>query len=242
MKKDTSKRKIVLPAGRQVPEHVVIIPDGNRRWAKKHGLKSIEGHKKGLDTALKIAKGSRNLGVRVLTLWGFSTDNWNRPPVEVGYLMRIYAHFFKSHFKELVSEGVRFHWLGRRDRVPKGLRQILEKIEKDTIKNRNYILNICIDYGGHEELLRVFKRIVSKKIPASKINEQVIMANLETAGQPDPDLLIRTSGEMRTSGIMPWQTTYTELFFSKRFFPDFSVAELKQAINDYSRRQRRYGA
>lgn len=224
-----------------LPKHVVIIPDGNRRWAKKHGLPPIEGHRRGLDTALKVVRGSRDLGVKILTLWGFSTENWGRPDDEVKYLMRIYSQFFKKHLKELIEEGVRFHWLGRRDRVPQVLKGILEKIEKETAKNTQYILNICIDYGGHDELIRAFKRIVAKGIKASAINEEVISANLETEDQPDPDLLIRTSGEMRTSGIMPWQTTYTELFFSKLFFPDFSLAELKRAINDYIRRQRRFG-
>lgn len=227
---------------KSVPEHVVIIPDGNRRWAKKHGLESVEGHKKGLETAMKVVKGSRDLGVKILTLWGFSTENWSRSPREVGYLMRIYNLFFKKHLKELVKEEVHFNWVGRRDRVPAQLRETLEKVEAATAKNSKYILNICIDYGGHDEILRAIKKLIKKGISASKIDEEMLGMNLDTGGQRDPDLLIRTSGEMRTSGIMPWQTTYTELFFSKLYFPDFSMAELKRAINDYSRRQRRYGA
>jgi len=224
-----------------VPKHVVIIPDGNRRWAKSRGLKPIEGHKKGLDTAMTVVRGSRGLGVNVLTLWGFSTENWRRPSLEVGYLMRIYTQFFKKHLQELKEEEVRFHWLGRRDRVPGTLKKVLEKVEAETAKNSKYILNVCIDYGGHDEILRTFKKLLKKGIKPAAISEEMISANLETAGMPDPDLLIRTSGEMRTSGIMPWQTTYTELFFSKMLFPDFSMAELKRAVNDYSRRQRRFG-
>ena len=224
-----------------IPKHVVIIPDGNRRWAAARGFAPIVGHKKGLDTALNVVNASRNLGIRVLTLWGFSTENWRRPEKEVGYLMKIYFAFFKKHMKELVQEGVRFKWLGRRDRVPESLRKLLEKLEKITAKNRAYFLNVAIDYGGHEELVNVVKKIISKKVKPSEVNEEMIAANLQTAGVPDPDLLIRTSGEMRTSGIMPWQTTYTELFFSKLMFPDFSVAELKRAINDFSARQRRFG-
>lgn len=225
----------------KIPQHVVIIPDGNRRWAKKHGLNPIEGHKRGLAAALKVVKGSRDLGVKILTMWGFSTENWNRKPVEVNYLMRIYTVFFRKHLRELVREGVKFNWIGRRDRVPKSLKAILEKIEKDTAKNRKYILNICIDYGGHDEIIRAFKRLLNKGIPASRISEEMVAENLDTAGQPDPDLLIRTSGEMRTSGILPWQTAYSELYFAKMFFPDFSVAELKRAIGEYSARQRRFG-
>jgi undecaprenyl diphosphate synthase len=224
-----------------VPKHVVIIPDGNRRWAKKHGLEPIEGHKKGLDTALAIVKESRNLGVNVLTLWGFSTENWGRPGGEVKYLMKVYSIFFKKHFRELVKEGVKFNWLGRRDRVPAALKRILEGIEKATAKNSKYILNICIDYGGRDEIVRTFKKLLAKGVKPSKIDEAMFAANLETAGMPDPDLLIRTSGEQRTSGMMPWQTAYTELYFSKVFFPDFSLLELKRAIADFSRRQRRYG-
>ncbi|MDP2632866.1 MAG: polyprenyl diphosphate synthase [Candidatus Curtissbacteria bacterium] len=224
-----------------IPKHVVIIPDGNRRWAKKHHLESVEGHKKGLETALEVVKGSRSLGVKVLTLWGFSTENWERKPLEVRYLMKIYAQFFKNHLRDLVKEGVRFNWIGRRDRVPMLLRRVLEKIEKETAKNSQYVLNICIDYGGRDEIVRAFKKIVSKKISPSKINESLISSFMDTAGQPDPDLLIRTSGEARTSGMMPWQTAYTELYFSKLFFPDFSVVELKRALADFARRQRRYG-
>lgn len=226
---------------RVIPKHVVIIPDGNRRWAKSHGLKSIEGHKKGLDTALTVVKGSRSLGVKVLTLWGFSTENWDRPPLEVSYLMRLYSRFFRKHMRELVSEGARFKWLGRRDRVPKQLKAILENLEKETARNTRYMLNICIDYGGHDEIMRAFKKLLKKGVKPSQITEDMVEGQLDTAGMPAPDLLIRTSGEMRTSGILPWQTSYTELFFSKLFFPDFSMAELKRAIGDYSRRQRRFG-
>lgn len=225
----------------KVPEHVVIIPDGNRRWAKKHGLEAIAGHKKGLEAALEVVKGSRNLGVRVLTLWGFSTENWDRKPPEVKYLMRIYTSFFKNHLKELVRENVKFNWIGRRDRVPQMLAKVLENIERETAKNTQYVLNICIDYGGRDELVRAFKKIVAKKIAISKIDENLISANLDTAGLPDPDLLIRTSGEERTSGMLPWQTAYCELYFAKVYFPDFSLNQLKLALSDFARRQRRYG-
>lgn len=199
------------------------------------------GHKKGLETAMRVVKGSRNLGVKILTLWGFSTENWRRPEIEVKYLMKIYAGFFRKHLRELVTEGVKFNWLGRRDRVPKSLKEILEKVEKETSRNDQYILNICIDYGGRDEIVRAVQALLAKKIKPSEITEEMVSAEMESAGIPDPDLLIRTSGEMRTSGIMPWQTVYTELFFSKLLFPDFSLAELRRAIGDYARRQRRYG-
>jgi undecaprenyl diphosphate synthase len=224
-----------------IPKHIVIIPDGNRRWAKKHGLDPIEGHKKGLDTAMDMVRGSRNLGVKVLTVWGFSTENWQRSQREVRYLMRIYASFFQKHLKELVKEEVKFKWFGRRDRVPPKLRWILENVEKATAKNNKYNLNICIDYGGHDEIVRAVKKVLKRGVKPQQINEEMINKSLDTAGMPDPDLLIRTSGEKRTSGILPWQTAYTELFFSKLFFPDFSIVELKRALADYSQRQRRYG-
>lgn len=224
-----------------VPQHVVIIPDGNRRWAKEHGLAPIDGHRKGLDAAMQVVRGSRDLGVRVLTLWGFSTENWQRSKKEVGYLMRIYTVFFRKHLQELVREEVRFKWIGRRDRVPAKLREVLEKVEKATAKNNKYFLNICIDYGGHDEIVRAVKKVLKRGVKASQLTEEMITKNLDTADVPDPDLLIRTSGEKRTSGILPWQTAYTELFFSKLFFPDFSMVELKRALADYSQRQRRYG-
>lgn len=236
MNKIKQKKVAVL-----APEHVVIIPDGNRRWAKSHGLAPIEGHKKGLEAAMNVVRGSRKLGVKILTLWGFSTDNWQRPNTEVRYLMRLYTIFFRKHQTELNKEGVKFRWLGRRDRVPVSLRKILEGLEKQTAKNKKYLLNICIDYGGKEEIVRAVRKIIAKKLKPSSINEEVIAKHLETSTLPNPDLLIRTSGEMRTSGIMPWQTAYTELFFSKLLFPDFSIAELKRAIADYSARQRRFG-
>lgn len=223
------------------PKHVVIIPDGNRRWAKKHKVAAVVGHRKGLDVAYSMAKVSRSLGVKVLTIWGFSTENWNRSKGEVSYLMKIYTFFFRKYIREMVDDGVKFKWLGRRDRVPGALKSILEKIEYETKNNKKYALNICLDYGGHDELVSAVKKIISKKIKPSKITEELIGRNLETAGMPDPDLLIRTSGEMRTSGIMPWQTTYTELFFSKLLFPDFSKAELQRAIADYQGRKRRFG-
>lgn len=224
-----------------LPKHVVIIPDGNRRWAKKHKVAAVVGHRKGLDVAYCMAKASRSLGVKVLTIWGFSTENWNRSKGEVSYLMKIYTFFFRKYISEMVDDGVKFKWLGRRDRVPGALKSILEKIEYETKNNKKFVLNICLDYGGHEELVSVVKKIISKRIKPSKITEELIGRNLETAGMPDPDLLIRTSGEMRTSGIMPWQTTYTELFFSKLLFPDFSKAELQRAIADYQGRKRRFG-
>ena len=226
---------------RSVPKHVVIIPDGNRRWAKKHGLSTIEGHKKGLDVAYSLSKASRGLGVKVLTIWGFSTENWNRSKLEVSYLMRIYTYFLKRNLNELRNEGVKFKWLGRRDRVPASLKNVLEKVEAATKNNTKFILNICLDYGGHDEMVSAIKKIVKKGLKPSQITEEVVKEQLTTKGLPDPDLLIRTSGEMRTSGIMPWQTTYTELFFSKLLFPDFSLSELKRAIGDYSQRQRRFG-
>lgn len=228
-------------SSKHIPEHVVIIPDGNRRWAKKHGLSPIEGHRKGLDTALKVVRDSKNLGVKILTLWGFSSENWSRPNTEVKYLMRLYTFFFKKYQDQLYREGVKFRWLGRRDRVPAALREILERIEVQTAKNNNYLLNICIDYGGREEIVRAVRKIITKKVKPSSVNEELISKHLQTSDLPNPDLLIRTSGEMRTSGIMSWQTAYTELFFSKLMFPDFSVTELKRAISDYSHRQRRFG-
>ncbi len=224
-----------------IPSHVAIIPDGNRGWARAHHMPTLLGHKKGIEAALSAARACRDWGVKVVSLWGFSTENWERPEQEVGYLMRAFESTLKANLKELASQGARLHILGRRDRLPAGLRKMIEKAEEETIKATHYILNIGLDYGGRNEILRAVKKLIEKGLSAKEIDEKNFAQVLDTAGMPDPDLLIRTSGEMRTSGLMPWQTAYTELYFEPVYFPDFTPKHLKRAFLEYSRRQRRYG-
>ena len=227
--------------GEIIPKHIVIIPDGNRRWAEAHGLSSLEGHKKGLKRAREVARAAKKWGIRFTSLWGFSTENWQRAKSEISYLMQAFKDFLIENLDELDRDGARIHWLGRRDRVPKWLREEIEKAEARTAKNSEYHINLCLDYGGRDEIIRSVKKIVKKGVAASQIDEKVINDSLDTAGMPDPDLLIRTSGEMRTSGMMPWQTAYAEFYFARVCFPDFTPHHLKQAILKFSKRQRRFG-
>lgn len=224
-----------------VPEHIVIIPDGNRRWAKEHGLSSVEGHKKGLEMAMACARTAKNWGVKVLSVWGFSTENWGRPRPEVRYLMQVFEAYLNKKLTELYDEGVQIRHLGRKDRLPAGLCKILEKAEEVTKNNTKYVLNLCLDYGGRDEILRAVKKIIKKGLLIAQIDEKTFSGFLDTKNLPEPDLLIRTSGEFRSSGIMPWQTAYTEYYFSPVKFPDFDENELRKAILEYSRRQRRFG-
>jgi undecaprenyl diphosphate synthase len=199
-----------------------------------------------LQRAREIAKIAKKWGIKNLSLWGFSTENWQRAKHEVKYLMFFFEKFLQDYLEELKKDGVRLRWLGRRDRIPQSLKSAIEKAEKETAGNYEYNLNLCLDYGGRDEILRAAKNLIKdrKKMAVSEnkeITEKEFSNYLDTAGLPDPDLLIRTSGEMRTSGILPWQTIYTELYFARVSFPDFTTHHLKRAINQFRKRQRRFG-
>ena len=233
----------LLPTGTEVPNHLVIIPDGNRRWAKNRGLPTFEGHRVGFQLTPKIARASRDFGINTLTIWAFSTENWKRTDAEITYLMRMYDWFIGHHLKEAKRDGVRIIHLGRKDRIPQFLRKKIEKAEKETAGNVNNILNIALDYGGRDELLRATKKMLEEKTDPEDLNEETFASFLDTKRQPYPypDLLIRTSGEERISGIFPWQSAYTEFYFVEEHFPDFSVKKLREAILEYSNRVRRFG-
>jgi len=244
----------IFPPGTNIPNHIVIIPDGNRRWAKDHGLPSFEGHRRGFEVAVKLAKACRDFGIHTLTFWAFSTENWQRSREEVSYLMKLYEQMIDRVLKDAQKEKVRIIHLGRKDRLSESLLKKLTKAERETKNNNQYVLNIALDYGGKNEIVRAVNRIMKSKckIQNSKfqvksqkleITEEDIKNNLDTAGQPYPfpDLIIRPSGELRTSGILLWQAAYSELYFLKKYFPDMTVDDLKEAIVDYSKRQRRYG-
>lgn len=226
-----------------VPQHVAIIPDGNRRWARARGLPTLQGHKKGFDNAVTLARAARKMGIHTVTLWGFSTENWTRSATEVGYLMKLYERLVETNLTEAKKENVRIIHLGRRDRLPKSLMAKIEKAEKETKDNKKYVMNIALDYGGHDEILRGIRRIVEDKIPAEKIDKNLFETYLDTYGQPYPyvDLLIRTSGEQRTSGLLAWQNEYAEFYWEQEHFPSFDADRLWEAVLDYSRRRRRFG-
>ena len=236
-----------------IPNHIAIIPDGNRRWARGHNLPTLAGHKKGFEVAVKIGRKIRSMGVNTLTMWAFSTENWNRTKEEVNYLMKMYEIFIEKNLKEALKEKIRIMHLGRKDRLPK---KLLEKIGRSVEKTKdfsNYILNIALDYGGRDEIVRAIKKATSDKRPhfakasrdkqATSVTEENFNKFLDTAGQPypNPDLIIRTSGEQRMSGLMIWQAAYAEYAFLDKHFPDLRDEDIELAILEYSRRQRRFG-
>src|SRR3989344_3292238 len=236
-------KTISLPKGTQVPDHVAIILDGNRRWARARGLHTLEGHKAGFEAARKGAKSARALGIHTLTVWGFSTENWDRSKEEIDYLMGLYWQFVKDVRKDAKKDGVRFVHLGRKDRFPRDLIRFMSKVEEETKNNTKHVFNAALDYGGRDEIIRAVKKIVSDKVPVEKIDEKLLASYLDTADQPYPyvDLLIRTSGEQRPSGQLPWQMAYAEYYWELDHLPDFTAEKLRNILIDYSRRRRRFG-
>ena len=236
--------KITLPRGTKVPNHIAIVLDGNGRWARSRGLPATKGHEAGATAVSAILDTARGLGVHTFTLWGFSTENWKRPPAEVQKILGLVKTYLKKELKNAKKEGVRFYHLGRRDRLPKDLLKWIIKVEEETKYNTKFIINIALDYGGRDEIVRAVKKIVNDKVPSEKIDEELFASYLDTSGQPYPypDLFIRTSGEQRTSGFLPWQMVYTEFYFEEDHLPDMTPDKLKSAILDYSRRRRRFGA
>jgi undecaprenyl diphosphate synthase len=226
----------------KIPYHLGIIMDGNRRWAKKHGLPTLLGHKKGLDTFKKITQYCQKRGVKILTVFAFSTENWNRSKKEINYLMKLFESIFtKKDIKDLQKRGVKVNVIGQKWRFPKKLQKKIKEVEELTRKNKEAILNIALSYGGRADIIQAVKKIIQKKIPSNKINEEIISKNLWTKGLPDPDLIIRTGKEKRISNFLIWQSAYSELYFSEKFWPEFTEKDLEKAFLDYSRRQRRFG-
>jgi undecaprenyl diphosphate synthase len=234
------KSYLELPKDTIVPGHIAIIPDGNRRWAKERGLFTIEGHKRGFENLVQLSRAARKLGVRYLTIWAFSTENWNRAEEEVSYLMKL-AGALKSYEKDLHQDRVRFRHLGRKDRLPTQVLDLITRFEEATKDYDSYFLNVAFDYGGQDEILRAIKKANDNGINISEMTSEQFSLLLDTGECPEPDLIIRTSGEQRLSGLMAWQSVYAELFFSPVHFPDFDEFRLQDAILEFSRRNRRFG-
>jgi len=225
----------------RVPQHVAIIMDGNGRWAKARGLPRLKGHQAGTENLRPILRASAEFGIQILTVWAFSTENWRRPEAEVTGLLRILQQMIRRELQELHREGVRIRHIGRLDRVPARLqKQVLDAIEL-TRNNDRILLNVAFDYGGRAEIVQAVQRIIRAGIPAEQVDEALLSSYLYTAGLPDPDLIIRTSGEMRTSGFMLWQSAYSEYYVTPTFWPDFNRDELYQALQAYDQRDRRFG-
>jgi undecaprenyl diphosphate synthase len=229
-----------------LPNHVAIILDGNRRWAKQQNLSSLEGHSQGLIAAERTAELSADLGIHTLTYWAFSTENWSRTSNEVKYLMNLLTRAVGRLGKKAAAQNTRVIHLGRKDRLPEALVRKLAEVESDTKDFSSHILNLALDYGGADEINRATSRMlesVSTIEEARTLLEGGLEPWLDTADQPypHPDLVIRTSGEERLSGFMPLQSAYAEYYFTDTFWPDFSADELGKALTDFSERKRRFG-
>ncbi len=228
---------------KQIPIHIVLFPDGNRRWAKERGLPTLKGHWEGYKNLLKFCQWCQKRGVKVLTAFGFSTENWDRTKREVIYLMKLLERGIsdKKHVKDIQKYQVKVKIIGQKKRLPKSLQKAIVKIENLTKNNKDLQLNLAISYGGRWDITQAVQKIVRKKIPASKITEDLISQHLSTAGLPDPDLIIRAGGERRLSNFVIWQGAYSELYFPKKYWPAFTEKDLDEAIEEYNRRSRRFG-
>ena len=221
-----------------IPKHVAIIPDGNRRWAKIRGLPSFEGHRRGFSVLSKIAKKAREIGVKVFTVWAFSTENWNRSEKEVNYLMDMYEKWIDENLKTAIKDKIRIIHLGRKDRIKKSLLKKLSDAESKTKKFNKSYLCIALDYGGRDEIVRAFKNIKDKNV---KIEDLEKYLDTKILPYPNPDLIIRTSGQFRTSGFMTWQSAYSEYSVVEKHLPDFKVVDFLDCIETYKKRNRRFG-
>ena len=227
---------------KKIPFHLGIIMDGNRRWAREKGLPVLEGHRRGAKRLKEIGGITLEKGIKVLTVFAFSTENWKRSKMETNYLMQILKQFLNvENVKELNQKGVRLNIIGEKERLPAKLQKRIEEVEKITSTNKKGILNLAVSYGGRSEIIQAIKKIIREKVSPDKIDEDLINENLWTKGLPYPDLIIRTSGIKRLSNFLTWQTAYSELYFTEKYWPDFTEKELDKALTDFSLRQRRFG-
>ncbi len=228
-----------------IPQHIAIIMDGNRRWAKEKGKQTSEGHKAGAENLEDIAKFCNKIGVKYLTVYAFSTENWKRSEQEVSALMILLRNYLKKFSKSANKENIRIKILGNIDVLDDGLKKSI----KDTIENTKHCtgltLNIAFNYGGRDEITRAMQkiatRVINNEINVEDINEELISENLYTENNPDPDLLIRPGGELRTSNFLPWQLVYSEFYFTEKYWPDFDHGDLLEAIETFNKRNRKFG-
>jgi undecaprenyl diphosphate synthase len=225
----------------RIPYHVAIIMDGNGRWARKRNLPRIAGHKAGTDNLRRILRASVEMGIKVLTLYAFSTENWRRPQEEVNGLMGILETVIERELDELDRNGVQIRHIGRMDRVPEGLQKKIKAAVERTRHNDKLILNVALNYGGRAEIVDAVRAMLAEGLHPEYIDEDTISRYLYTCGLPDPDLIIRTSGEYRTSNFLIWQGAYSEYYVTDTYWPDFDENELKKAIEHFNKRDRRFG-
>jgi undecaprenyl diphosphate synthase len=226
----------------RLPRHVAIIMDGNGRWAAGRHLPRVEGHRAGIEAVRATVETSARLGIPVLTLYAFSLENWKRPDTEVSALMGLLKHYLRLELKTLLRNNIRFHVIGQRDRLGRDIRDELMMAEARTKDNTGMLFNIALSYGGRAEIVDATRRAIREGLDPDAIDETTFGSLLYTAGQPDPDLLIRTSGELRVSNFLLWQIAYAEIWVTDALWPDFRTKHLLEALVDYQKRDRRYGA
>jgi undecaprenyl diphosphate synthase len=220
---------------------VAIIMDGNGRWARARGLPRMMGHRAGTENLRRIIRASVELGIKILTIYAFSTENWARPKEEVQGLLRLLENVIENELAELNQEGVQIRHIGRKDELSPRLRKKLEQAIEKTKTNDRLILCIAWNYGGRDEIVHAMKRLIDSGVTSDQVTEELISRSIYTSGLPDPDLVIRTSGEMRISNFLIWQSAYSEWYVTPTLWPDFNKEELIKALDEYKKRDRRYG-
>jgi len=230
---------------RLIPSHIAIIMDGNGRWAEKRHMPRLAGHKAGVDSVRTVVEAAREIGVRYLTLYAFSTENWQRPRAEVKGLMALLRTYLESELRTMLKNDIRLFCIGQRERLPADVLAVLEQVMRETEHCREMTLNLALSYGGRNEMIRAVRKMADQcaagKIDPDALSEEMLSEYLDTSGQPDPDLLIRTGGEHRLSNFLLWQVSYAELYFTETKWPDFRKQQLLEAVATYGRRQRRFG-
>ncbi len=237
-----------IPKFDVLPQHIGFIMDGNGRWAKKRGLERSEGHKAGAQTFRKIGEYCADVGIKYMTFYAFSTENWNRPKSEVMALMKLFKEYLNNGDERLAENDIRqmrLRFIGERDGLPKDLLKLIEKAERETAKYSKVTVNIALNYGGRAEITHAVKEIAKKisagELSVDEITEDVVNNNIYTAGQPDPDIIVRPSGEYRLSNFMTWQSAYSEFWYSDVLWPDFTEEDVNKMLFDYQKRNRRFG-
>lgn len=224
------------------PKHVAIMMDGNRRWARERGLEPVRGHEYAANHTIEpIIEKCVDLGIPYVTFWAFSTENWKRDENEVKGILDIFRIAFGTLALRFISRGAKLQLLGDMSRFPEDIAKKSFDMISKSAKNNKITVSFALNYGGRDEILRAVKKIINEKVPAESLTEDVFSAHLDTSGMPDPDLVIRTGGEQRTSGYLPWQSVYSELLFTPVLFPDFTPEEFEKAILEFSTRDRRFG-
>jgi len=225
----------------RLPAHIAVIMDGNGRWAAQRHLPRVEGHRAGINAVRDVVEISARLGIRVLTLYAFSVENWKRPPSEISVLMALLKRYLRLELQTLVDHNICFRVIGRQDELAEDVRRQLRLGQERTARNTGMLFNIALNYGGRAEIVDAARRLIAAGVGADELDERRFAEFLYTAGQPDPDLLIRTSGEMRVSNFLLWQIAYSEIWVTPTLWPDFRAGHLLEAIVAYQKRERRYG-